>query len=121
MALTYSDANASVFNNDWFRGRVRVASSNYTNYLLNTGTGDPEFDAKVAAGQRIATQSEHVVQTLMYTLSGDPEVQAAGPAIPDNTLQIIVEKTIKLFWPVTPIPQFMMPPPPPVVQPQIKQ
>ena len=110
MALTFSDANASIFVNEWFKGRVRTASSNWVNYLLNTATNDPEYDAKVSAGQRIATQSEHVVQTLMYTLAGDTEVQAAGPGIPDATLQILVEKTIKLFWPVTPLPQFAMPP-----------
>lgn len=120
MPMTYSDANASIFNNDWFRGRVRTATSNYTNYLLNTPVEDPEHAAKVSAGQRLATTSEHVVQTLMFTLSGDPEVQAAGPAIPDATLQVLCEKVINLFWPVTPVVMLplamqphMMPPPPP--------
>ena len=117
MPLTFSDANASIFNNDWFRGRVRTAASNYTNYLLNTDSADPDYQAKISTGQRIATQSEHVVQTLMYTLSGDAEVQTAGPAIDDATLQILCEKTIKLFWPVTPPAVFMMPPPQPNVSP----
>ena len=103
MPLTYSDANASLFQNDWFKGRVRVATSNYTNYLLNTSAEDPEYDAKIAAGQRLATTSEHVVNTLMFTLSGDSEVQAAGPAIEDALLQTLVEKVIQLFWPVTPV------------------
>jgi hypothetical protein len=52
-------------------------------------------------------------------------VIAAGPGVPDATLQTIVEKTIQKFWPVTPAPAAMAyyppgyqapPPPPPVTQ-----
>jgi hypothetical protein len=110
MPMTYSDANASIMNNGWFRDRVRTATSTYANYLLNTDVADPDYDAKINAGMRIAQQSEMVVNTLMFTLSGDVEVQAAGPAIPDAQLQLIVEKTIKLFYPVTPSPAMMTSP-----------
>lgn len=100
MALSYSDAIASIKNNNWFRTRVEEATSIYTNYLINTGTEDPNYDAKTQAGTRIASQSGQVVENLMFTLSGDQEVIQAGPAIPEAQLQMIVEKTLNKLYPV---------------------
>ena len=105
--LTYSDANASIFSSDWFKGRVRVATSNYVNYLLNTDAADPDFDAKIQLSTRLTNQYEQVVSQLMFTLSGDAEVQAAGPSIDDPTLQLITEKTLKKFFPVLTVPAGM--------------
>ena len=98
--LTYSDSQVSIRQNNWFRGRVETATSKYTNYLINTPPSDPSYDAKSQAGTNLARQSSQAVETLMFTLSGDAEVLAAGPAIPDNTLQMIVEKTINKLYPV---------------------
>lgn len=103
MPITYTEANA-IEKNSWFRDRVRVAVSTYTNYLLNTPAEDPQFQEKIDAAQRLATQSDSVVNTLMFTLSGDSEVQTAGPCIGDAQLQAIVEKTIQKFWPVATAP-----------------
>ena len=107
--LTLSDSQISLEQNNWFKGRVRTATSKYSNYLLNTATTDVEYEAKVNTGMRIAREADSAVQTLMFTLSGDAEVVAAGPGISDTQLQLIVEKTIKKFYPVQPTPA-MYPP-----------
>ena len=120
MPMTYSDAQASIQHNNWFQSRVQQAVSVYSNYLLNATAEDPEYDAKINAGMSIARQSAMVVQTLMFTLAGDAEVLAAGPAIPDAQLQMIVEKTVQKFWPVTSTPagMYYAAPPLPVRPPQ---
>jgi hypothetical protein len=126
MPMTYTEADASILNNDWFRRRVRVSVSTYTNYLLNTATDDPEYDSKISAATRLANSSEMVVNTLMFTLCGDVEVQTAGPAIPDAQLQLIVEKTIVKLYPQPPTPPpalmgvgyYPPPPVPPLPRPQ---
>lgn len=102
MALTYSDVNTSIMENNWFRNRVRVSISTYANYLLNTGAEDAEYEAKVTTGQRIISGIDQAVQTILASLIGDVEIQGVGPTIPDNTLQMIVEKTVKKFYPVQP-------------------
>lgn len=99
--MTYTES-AQLIRNPWFVERVSVAVSTYTNYLLNTSEEDAQYADKVGVAQRLASQSQHVVTTLMFTLTGDPEVQAAGPCIPDATLQVIVEKTIVKFYPIPP-------------------
>jgi hypothetical protein len=101
--MTYTES-AQLIRNPWFVERVSVAVSTYTNYLLNTGEDDPQQADKIGVAQRLASQSQHVVTTLMFTLTGDSEIQAAGPCIPDATLQIIVEKTIVKFYPIPPPP-----------------
>ena len=100
--MTYSDSAASIQNNQWFRSRVQVSTSKYGNYLLNTPTSDAEYAEKVAAGTRIAQSYFQIVDSLMFTLSGDEEVLLAGPAITDAALQPLVEKTIVKLWPTTP-------------------
>lgn len=99
MAMNYTEAG-TLQTNSWFKDRVRIATSVYSNYLLNTPTDDPQFDAKQSVATRIAQQYEMVVNQLLFTLSGDSEVQTAGPAIPDSQLQQIVEKTIVKFYPI---------------------
>jgi hypothetical protein len=97
--MNYTETSAAIFNNAWFKDRVRVATSNYANYLLNTPAEDPEQADKLAVATRITQQYEIIVGQLMFTLSGDAEVQTAGPAIADGQLQQIVEKTIVKFVP----------------------
>lgn len=103
MPMTYTEA-AALERNTWFVERVRVAVSTYANYLLNTPVDDPQYGSKIALAQKLASQSQLVVSTLMFTLSGDAEVQAAGPCIADAQLQAIVEKTIQKFYPLPPLP-----------------
>jgi hypothetical protein len=98
--MNYTEAKAAIEDNNWFRNRVRVATSKYSNYLLNTPTDDPEYDLKIDAAKKLSTQSNMVIDTLMFTLSGDQEVLDAGPCIDDTQLQQIVEKTIKKFYPI---------------------
>lgn len=102
--LTYSDSAASIRTNMWFRSRVEIATSTYANYLLNTPTTDADYASKTAYGTRITQSSTMIVDTLMFTLSGDAQVIAAGPAIPDVDLQSIVEKTIVKVFPMPPAP-----------------
>jgi hypothetical protein len=99
--VTYTES-AQLIRNPWFVERVSVAVSTYTNYLLNTGEDDPQYADKVGVAQRLASQSQHVVTTLLFTLTGDSEVKAAGPCIDDDALQMIVEKTIVKFYPIPP-------------------
>ena len=101
--MNYTETSAAIYANAWFRDRVRVATSTYANYLLNAATDDPEYAAKINAGTRISQQNDMIVNQLMFTLSGDSEVQAAGPSIADAQLQLIVEKTIVKFVPVQPV------------------
>lgn len=114
MAMNFTETNASIYSSAWFRDRVRIALSHYVNYLLNTPTDDPEYQPKIDAATRMTQQYEAIVAQLMFTLSGDVEVQEAGPSISDATLQMIVEKTVKKYYPVIPAPAFMAgyPPPP---------
>jgi hypothetical protein len=100
--MNYTETSAAIFNNAWFKDRVRVATSNYANYLLNTAPDAPEYSDNIAVATRITQQYEIIVGQLMFTLSGDTEVQDAGPAIPDVDLQMIVEKTIVKFIPAQP-------------------
>jgi hypothetical protein len=88
--------------NSWFKDRVRNCTSVYVNYLLNTDTADPLYEEKIQIASRISQTIDNVVITLVFTLSGDPEVNAAGPAIEDAQLQLIVEKTIQKYFPVVP-------------------
>jgi hypothetical protein len=111
MAMTYTEA-AQLKNNPWFVQRVDVATSTYANYLLNTPVADPEYAEKINAGTRLCRESAMVSQTLMATLIGDAEIQAAGPCIADAQLQMIVEKTIVKFYPVQVAPAGMMYGPP---------
>lgn len=99
--MTYTEA-AQLARNTWFIERVTVAVSTYANYLLNTAEDDPQYAEKVGTAQRLASQSQHVVTTLLFTLAGDAEIQAAGPCISDAQLQMIVEKTVTKFYPVPP-------------------
>lgn len=101
MSMTYSDAIASIKNNNWFRTRVEQATSKYTNYLLNIPASDPDYEIKTSAGTRLANSSQQAVDTLMFTLSGDTEVIEAGPAIPEPQLQAIVEKTLNKLYPMS--------------------
>lgn len=101
MAMTYADIQASLEKNEWLKGRVRTAVSNFANYLLNTPTSDPEYDAKINSGMSLLRTIDTVMMTLMPALAGDSELQTAGPAITDALLQTLVEKTINKFWPVT--------------------
>jgi hypothetical protein len=126
--MTYSDSAASIQSNVWFRGRVQVATSKYANYLLNTPTDNEEYESKTAYGTRITQAYMQIVDSLMFTLSGDAEVITAGPAISDSQLQSIVEKTIVRVFPPTPatpalaqfgagpMPAHRTPPPPPATQ-----
>lgn len=100
--MTYSDSAASIQGNAWFRGRVQVATSKYANYLLNTPAEDTEYAGKTAYGTRITQTYMQIVDSLMFTLSGDAEVITAGPAILDPQLQSIVEKTIVRVFPPMP-------------------
>jgi hypothetical protein len=113
MAMTYTEASA-LERNTWFVDRVRVSVSTYANYLLNTPEDDPQYAQKIGAAQRLSSQSALVVNTLMFTLSGDAEIQAAGPCIGDPQLQMIVEKTLLKLYPVPPAPVAA---PPPVLNP----
>jgi len=101
MAMTYTEA-AQLALNPWFRDRVKVAVSGYTNYLLNADTADPEYAEKQEVATRIAREADMVTHTMLFTLSGDPEIQSVGIGMPDAQLQMIVEKTIKKFYPVEP-------------------
>lgn len=101
--MTYTEA-ASLERNTWFIERVRVAVSTYANYLLNTPIEDALYEQKVTVATNLAKQSQAVVSTLMFTLAGDAEIQAAGPCIADPQLQMIVEKTLQKFYPVVPPP-----------------
>lgn len=100
--MTYSDSAASIRNNTWFRSRVEISLSKYSNYLLNTPDTDAEYEAKTNYGTRIAQSSSMIVDSLMFTLGGDAEILAAGPAIADTQLQSIVEKTVPKVFPPTP-------------------
>jgi len=92
--MTYSDSNASVFQNEWFEGRVRVSTSKYADYLINsTVSTDNDY------GLHIANNSLNIIPKLMFLLTGDPQVIAAGPSIDDATLQSIVEKNIQKLIP----------------------
>ena len=109
MAMTYSDIQASLERNEWLRGRCRTAVENFANYLMNTPTEDPDYDAKVNSGMGLLRSIDSVMMTLMPALAGDTELQAAGPAITDALLQTLVEKTVNKFWPVSANPAMMMP------------
>jgi hypothetical protein len=111
--LTYSDASTSIRNNAWFRSRVEIAISKKSNYLINTPIEDPEYETKQAYGQRLAQQAMMITDQLMFTLGGDSEILAAGPAIPDADLQPIVEKLLEKLYPPTtaaPVAAGMRPP-----------
>ena len=103
MAMNYVEA-AQLARNTWFVERVGVAISTYTNYLLNAALEDPLYNAKISVATKLASQSSVVLNTLMFTLAGDAEVQAAGPCISDAQLQAIVEKTIAKFYPIPAVP-----------------
>jgi hypothetical protein len=102
--MNYTEAKAAIEDNNWFRNRVRVATSKYSNYLLNTPVEDSEYTEKIEAAKKLSTQSNMVIDTLMFTLSGDEEVLNVGPCIDDAQLQMIVEKTIKKYYPIVPNP-----------------
>ena len=125
--MTYSDSAASIRNNQWFRGRVDVSVSKYANYLINTPSSDPDYTKKISQGQRLIASNVQIVDGLMVALSGDAEVLASGPSMPDGQLQSIVEKMIPMLWPDTGAPAAFgrvpyggitpVPPPPPATKP----
>jgi hypothetical protein len=102
MGLTYSDLNISIERNEWFRNRVRVSISYYTNYLLASDPATPDGAAAIAIATRLAQAPDQVLNTVMFTIAGDVDIVAAGPAITDAALQPIVEKTIQKFYPAPP-------------------
>lgn len=108
MAMTYSDIQSSLEKNEWLKGRCRTATANFANYLMNTPEADPDYDAKVNSGMNLLRTIDTVMMTLMPSLAGDSELQAAGPAITDALLQTLVEKTINKFWPVGAAPAMLM-------------
>src|ERR1700752_2003014 len=101
MAMNYTETSSTVFKSDWYKDRVRIATSKFVNYLLNTDTTDPEYNDKIAYATRLTQSYLSLVDQLMFSLSGDVEIQNLGASIDDATLQQIVEKTIKKYIPMT--------------------
>lgn len=98
MALSYNDAY-SLVNSSWYQNRTKVAISSYENYLINTPSGDPNYDANTTQARNLGQHFDSVFQTVNSTLPGDSEVQNLGPGITDSQLQIVVEKILKNFYP----------------------
>ena len=102
MPQSYSETKAWT-SSQWFRDRVEVALSTYTNYLLNAADPVEDWEEKNAAGKYLGQNSTMVMQTLMFSLPGDTGFQDLGPAITDEQLKTYVEKIIKQYYPQQPV------------------
>lgn len=109
--MTFQEA-ATLKSNQPFIERLRVAVSKWQDYLINTGTGDPEYEVKVAEGARINANFENEVQKCLNAMIGDTEFLAlqSGATVTDAQLSAITEKYIKAFSPPVLNPAAMMTP-----------
>lgn len=107
--MTYLEAS-QLRNDQSFTNRVRVAVAKWQDYLINTGTGDPEFTEKVGEGVRISNNFEGEVSKCVNALVGDTEVLLleSGTTVTDATLSALVEKYIRALSPLNTAPAMMM-------------
>lgn len=82
--------------------RARNALATYSQYLMNTDPADELYDSKINAARQMGAQPDQTVNALLFWLSGDAEVKAAGADITYTTLQSVVEKTLSKLFPIEP-------------------
>jgi hypothetical protein len=96
MALTYAESD-QLMTDPTFRGRVKVAMLNFTNYIYGEAAGTAGHNARYRWAQGAIDQPDFWTNKIVPPTVMDSSVQAAGSAIDDPTLQTAVETTINKF------------------------
>jgi hypothetical protein len=93
MAMTY-DASSQLMNDMIFRGRVKVSSLKFANYIMGEPNATPAHSTRVKWAQRTYQMPDTVAQELTPSVVMQDSVQAQGAAISDTDLQTAVETVI---------------------------
>jgi hypothetical protein len=96
MALTYQESS-DLMNDFQFRGRVKVAMLNFCNYIYGEPASAPAHNARYRWAQQAMLGPDTWVNQITPQTVLDPNVQSAGSAIDDPTLQTAVEETCNKF------------------------
>jgi len=94
MALTYSDS-ADLINDMQFRGRVKVACLKFATYILDEAGTVAAHGSRARWANQCVQQPDMTAGQVTPPLVLDPNVQSAGGAIDDATLQTAVEDTVQ--------------------------
>jgi hypothetical protein len=93
MALTYQDSSA-LMQDQTFVGRVKVGCLQYADYIVNEAPSVAAHNTRYRWAQNTMNDPDAVAAKLAPTVVMDPNVQSAGAAIDDATLQTAVETAV---------------------------
>lgn len=93
MALTYSDS-AALMQDVEFRGRVKVASLKFAQYIVNEQPNVEAHSARYRWAQSVFAQPDFVAANITPMVVMDPSVQQDGAAVSDAALQSAVEGVV---------------------------
>jgi hypothetical protein len=96
MALSYQESS-DLMNDMAFRGRVKVAVLNFTNYIYGEPANTAGHNARYRWAQQAIDQPDLWTGKIVPPTVMDSAVQAAGSAIDDAGLQTAVETTVNKF------------------------
>ena len=91
--MTYEES-AALMNDFQFRGRIKVASLKYADFIMLEAASVPAHNARVRWATGAFQNPELAAQTLHSPVVMDPAVQAEGAAVDDSELQSAVENVI---------------------------
>ena len=91
--MTYSESAALMIDMD-FRGRVKTAMLHFAGYVMGEDPGTTAHNSRYKFAQLCFQQPDMQASNLQPVVVMDANVQSAGSAIDDNTLQTAVEAAI---------------------------
>jgi len=100
MPLDYDQSNA-LMNNLPFRGRIKVASLNYSNYIFGEASGTSFHNTKLKWAAETSNQPDQTAMKIQPMVTMDAAVQNEGidptdgdSTITDEALKIVVETVV---------------------------
>ena len=93
MALTYEQSSA-LMSDQIFRGRVKVASLKFAQYIVNEAPNVEAHSARYRWAQMTFAQPDIAAGNITPMVVMDPSVQQDGAAVSDAALQSAVEGVV---------------------------
>lgn len=93
MALDYA-GSSELMNDQAFRGRVKVASLKFAQYIVNEQPNVEAHSARYRWAQATFTQPDFTAANITPMVVMDPSVQQDGAAVSDAALQTAVEAIV---------------------------
>ena len=94
--MTYEESSA-LMNDQVFRGRIKVATLKYSDYILNEAPSTPGHNSRYRWAQNTGQAPEQAAMNIQPMVVMDAAVQDAGAAVTDPALQSAVEGVVNKF------------------------